>query len=86
MKKPSSVTDKKANRKEMDMSIDIISSCSYKGQAMKVIVLNATPRKAGNTSQLLKSAAKGAKEAGAEVEFIHLYDLNFTGVSRLYAL
>lgn len=63
----------------MDMSMDIISSCSYKGQAMKVIVLNATPRKAGNTSQLLKFAAKGAKEAGAEVEFIHLYDLNFTG-------
>lgn len=46
---------------------------------MKTIILNASPRKNWNTAQLLKSAAKGAESAGAEVEYIDLYDLNFTG-------
>lgn len=46
---------------------------------MKAIVLNASPRKAWNTARLLKSAAEGAKSAGAEVEYIDLYDLDFTG-------
>ena len=46
---------------------------------MKAIVINASPRKTWNTAQLLKSAAEGAKSAGAEVEYINLYDLNFTG-------
>ena len=36
---------------------------------MKVVVLNASPRKNWNTAQLLKEAAKGAESAGAEVEF-----------------
>ena len=39
---------------------------------MKTIVLNASPRKARNTAQLLKSAAEGARAAGAEVEYIYL--------------
>ncbi len=42
-------------------------------------MLNASPRKAWNTAKLLKSAAEGAKSAGSEVEYIDLYDLNFTG-------
>lgn len=46
---------------------------------MKAIALNASPRKAWNTARLLKSAAEGAKSAGAEVEYIDLYDLDFTG-------
>ncbi|HEY9573938.1 MAG TPA: flavodoxin family protein [Lachnospiraceae bacterium] len=46
---------------------------------MKTIVLNASPRKNWNTAKLLKSAAKGALDVGAEVEYIDLYDLNFTG-------
>lgn len=46
---------------------------------MKTIILNASPRKNWNTAQLLKSAMDGAKAAGAEVEYIDLYDLNFTG-------
>lgn len=46
---------------------------------MKTIILNASPRKKWNTAQLLKSAARGAEAAGAEVEYIDLYDLNFTG-------
>ena len=46
---------------------------------MKAIVINASPRKTWNTAQLLKSAAEGTKSAGAGVEYINLYDLNFTG-------
>lgn len=46
---------------------------------MKVLALNCSPRKNWNTAKLLKSALKGAKSAGAEVEYIDLYGLNFTG-------
>lgn len=46
---------------------------------MQAIVINASPRKTWNTAKLLKSAAEGSKSAGAEVEYINLYDLNFTG-------
>jgi len=46
---------------------------------MKTIVLNASPRKTWNTAKLLKSAEKGAEDAGAQVTYIDLYDLNFTG-------
>ena len=45
----------------------------------QTLVLNASPRKAWNTARLLKSAAEGAKSAGSEVEYIDLYDLDFTG-------
>ena len=33
--------------------------------AMKAVILNASPRKNWNTAQLLKAAQKGAAEAGA---------------------
>lgn len=46
---------------------------------MKTIILNASPRKNWNTAKLLKAAADGAAAAGAEVEYIDLYDLSFTG-------
>lgn len=46
---------------------------------MKAIVLNASPRKDWNTAQLLKAAAAGAKSVGSEVEYLDLFDLNFTG-------
>ena len=46
---------------------------------MKTIVLNASPRKNWNTAKLLRSAADGAAKAGADVEYINLYDLNYTG-------
>lgn len=45
----------------------------------KTIIINTSPRKNWNTAQMLKSAEKGAQEAGAETEYIDLYDLNFTG-------
>ena len=46
---------------------------------MKTIIINASPRKNWNTAQLLKEAQNGAKLVGAEVEYIDLYDLSFTG-------
>lgn len=47
----------------------------------KVIAINMSPRKNWNTAKLLKSAVEGAKSVGAEVEYIDLYDLKFTGCS-----
>ena len=46
---------------------------------MKTIVVNASPRKNMNTAQLLKEAQKGAEAAGAETEYINLFDYTFTG-------
>ena len=46
---------------------------------MKTIIINASPRKNWNTAQLLLEAKRGAESAGADVEYIDLYDLNFTG-------
>ena len=45
----------------------------------KMILLNASPRKNKNTAQMLESVMKGAQEAGAECELIHLTSLNFKG-------
>ena len=41
----------------------------------KALFINGSPRKNGNTAQLLKRAMDGAREAGAEVELVNLYDL-----------
>lgn len=38
----------------------------------KIIAINAGPRTGWNTAKLIKEAAKGAKEAGCEVEYIDL--------------
>ncbi len=46
---------------------------------MKTIIVNGSPRKNWNTALLLKEAKKGAESVGAEVEYIDLYDLKFTG-------
>ena len=42
---------------------------------MKALFFNGSPRKTGNTAQLLKRAMDGAREAGAEVELVNLYSL-----------
>ncbi|MBQ2905184.1 MAG: flavodoxin family protein [Peptococcaceae bacterium] len=46
---------------------------------MKAIAINGSPRKGWNTDLILQEALRGAADAGAEVEMIHLYDLKFTG-------
>lgn len=43
------------------------------------MIINGSPRKNFNTAKLLKEAANGATSAGAEVEIVNLYDLNYKG-------
>ena len=45
----------------------------------KIIAVNGSPRRKGNTAELLESALKGAADAGAETELVNLYSLNFKG-------
>lgn len=46
---------------------------------MKALFINGGPRKNWSTFKMLESAMKGAAEAGAETEMIHLFDYNFHG-------
>lgn len=52
---------------------------------MKAIFINGSPRKNKNTAQMLEAAMKGAQEAGAETELIHLYDIQFQGCKSCFA-
>ena len=52
---------------------------------MKALFVNGSPRKNWNTHKMLESAMKGAAEAGAEVELIHLYDFAFKGCVSCFA-
>ncbi|MGV8907234.1 MAG: flavodoxin family protein [Acetobacterium sp.] len=52
---------------------------------MKVIAINGSPRKNGNTAMLLGKALEGAASQKAETEIIHLYDLNFKGCISCFA-
>lgn len=52
---------------------------------MKVILINGSPRKNWNTHKLLMEAERGAKEAGAETEIIHLFDLKYTDCISCFA-
>ena len=46
----------------------------------KIVSINCSPRSTWNTATLVREAAKGAEEQGAEVEIIDLYKLEkFTG-------
>lgn len=47
--------------------------------SLKTIVINAGPKKRGFNAEMAKSALRGAQSVGAEVEFIDLYRLKFTG-------
>lgn len=46
---------------------------------MKKVIINGGPRKNWSTSKLLNSAKEGAESAEAEVVYVNLYDLIFTG-------
>ncbi len=43
-------------------------------ERIKVLGMNASPRKYGNTYKLLEAALKGAEAEGAEAELLNLYD------------
>lgn len=52
---------------------------------MKALFFNGSPRKNKNTALMLESAMRGAQEAGAETQLIHLYDIPFTGCKSCFA-
>ena len=52
---------------------------------MKAVFINGSPRKNWNTHKMLLEAERGAKEAGAETELIHLFDLHFTDCKSCFA-
>ena len=51
----------------------------------KIYAVNGSPRKDGNTAQILEEALKGAASAGAETELIHLIDWDFSGCRSCFA-
>jgi len=54
---------------------------------IKALFINGSPRKNKNTALLLQRAMQGAADAGAEVEFVNLYDrsLNYKGCMSCFA-
>jgi len=46
---------------------------------LKIIAINGSPRKNGNTATLLNKSLEGAASNGAETELINLYDLQYRG-------
>lgn len=54
---------------------------------MKFYAINGSPRKQGNTAEVLKKALDGVRGTlpAAETELVHLYDLNFTGCRSCFA-
>jgi multimeric flavodoxin WrbA len=51
----------------------------------KIAALYGSPRRKGNTATLLKSAVRGAREAGAEVDEIVIRDLKLSPCLEIYA-
>ncbi len=51
----------------------------------KIFAVNGSPRKNGNTAQLLQKALEGAASVDAEVKLIQLADLNFGGCRSCFA-
>jgi multimeric flavodoxin WrbA len=50
-----------------------------KVMGIKVLAINGSARKKGNSAAMLKNAVKGAKNAGAETKLVNLYALNYKG-------
>ncbi len=50
----------------------------------KFFAINGSPRRNGNTAQLLNEAVRGAADAGAETELVNLYALNFKGCTSCF--
>ena len=52
---------------------------------LKAMFFNGSPRRNKNTALMLQSAMKGAQEAGAQVELVHLYSVDFKGCKSCFA-
>ncbi len=51
---------------------------------IKILAIYGSPRRKGNTSELLKRAVQGATESGAQVEEIFLRDLKISPCLEIY--
>ncbi len=51
----------------------------------RLVAINGSPRKNGNTATLLEHACKGASSQGASVTLVHLYDLMYHGCRSCFA-
>ena len=45
----------------------------------KIMIIDGGPRKNMNTAQMVEKFAEGAREAGAEVKIVRLYDMDYKG-------
>ena len=63
---------------KLDTRVRFPSPALMHGYEMKVLGINGSPRKGGNTDILLDNALKGAQNNGAKVENIILNDLEFS--------
>lgn len=45
----------------------------------KIMVIDGGPRKNFNTAAMVQAFAEGAKEGGAEVKVVRLYDIEYKG-------
>lgn len=52
---------------------------------MKVVVLNASPRKKANTAELCKCVVKGVEDNNSDVEYFDLYSYDFKGCMSCFA-
>ncbi|MCU7494295.1 MAG: flavodoxin family protein [Ignavibacteria bacterium] len=52
---------------------------------IKLIAVCGSARKQGNTTKMLHQVIEGAKSAGAETEFVNLFDLNYKDCISCYA-
>lgn len=52
---------------------------------MKIIAINGSPRKNGNTGIFINKALEGAELNGAETELINLYDFTYKGCKSCFA-
>ena len=52
---------------------------------MKIIAINGSPRKNGNTATLLKRLVEGAESQNAQTQTVNLYDLDFKGCRSCFA-
>ena len=51
----------------------------------QVIAINGSPRTTWNTATLLEHALEGAASEGAEIEIVHLYDLDYKGCTDCFS-
>ena len=68
------------------MVIFIIKADQLKGDpVMKVLIISSSPRKGGNSDVLCDQFAKGAAEAGYEVEKVNLREKRLSPCRACYA-